>query len=87
MMCLCSAHNKCNLNTCSAKRAVGLHERPLLLDVNKKGKTEVRCTGVGVVGGGERESTSTVRPHALVPYSTSVKILVLEAYGALAYEA
>jgi hypothetical protein len=50
MLCVCSAHNKCNLNTCSAKRAVGLHERPLLLDVNKKGKTEVRCRG----GGGEK---------------------------------
>ena len=85
-MSLCSAHNKCNLNTCSAKRAVGLHERPLLLDVNKKGKTEVRCTGV-CGGGGESESTSTVRPHALVPYSTSVKVLVLEAYGVLVYEA
>ena len=38
------ANNKCNLNTCSARHQVGLHERPLLLDVNKKGKTEVIWT-------------------------------------------
>mmetsp|Transcript_99023 Transcript_99023/g.144844 ORF Transcript_99023/g.144844 Transcript_99023/m.144844 type:complete len:666 (+) Transcript_99023:55-2052(+) len=38
------ANGQCNLNTCSARHQVGLHERPLLLDVNKKGKTEVIWT-------------------------------------------
>ena len=37
-------HKKCNLDTCSARKPVGLHERPLMLDVNKRGKTEVIWT-------------------------------------------